>query len=194
MNLVQAYLIYDGRSNRYVDNGTTITINCEQLSAFSPRAVWLQSWLPSGDGTDRIYQPTFELTSAEQLQYGTNLIQGFWIEQDGAGMMVDVANIATLISACSACCGSNPAVTLARFYTGGIPLFTTPTEATYCIQRLNDGSMYANNQVALDYASQSHGSVVVKSNLSGVTRYQITTYVGWPPVAIGTDTVATGAC
>lgn len=194
MNLISAYLIYDGRSNTYVDNGRTITINCEQLQAFSPVPVWLQRWLPSGDGTDVIYQPTFQLTSSEQLQYGTNLIQGYWIQQDGAGMMIDIVNANTLISACDQCCDSSPAVTLPRFYSGGIPLFGTPTDAIYCIARTDDGSAFAHNQVALDYSSQFHGSVLVKSNLSGVTHYQVTTFVGWPPVAIGTDTVTAGGC
>jgi len=192
--LVSAYLIYNGGSNTYVDNGSVVTLNCEQLQAFTPRPVWLQRWLPAGDGTDIIYEPTFSLTSADQLQYGTNLIQGFWVEQNGVGMMIDIVNTQTLISACNACCDDSPAVTLTRFYSSGIPLFAAPTEATYCIQRLDDGSAYAHNELALDYAGQTHGIIRLMSNLSGVSRYSITTFTGYPPVAQGTDIVATGTC
>ena len=194
MDLVSAYLIYDGRSNTYVDNGTYITINCEQLQAFSPVPVWLQRWLPAGDGTDIIYQPTFELTSAEQLQYGDNLIQGFWIQQDGAGMMIDIPTASTLIDMCDTCCSGSPAVTLTRFYTTGIPLFASPTEATYCITRVDDGSAYAHGQFANDYAGQFHGNAKVRSSISGTTLYQVTTFTGWPPTAQGSDIVAAGAC
>lgn len=193
-NFVSAYLIYNGGSNTYVDNGTVVTLNCDHLQAFTPVPVWLQRWLPAGDGTDTIYQPTFNLSSADQLGYGTNLIQGVWVEQDGVGMMIDVANIYTLINACNQCCTSTPTTTLPRFYTGGIPLFTSPTEATYCITRTDDGSSYAHQQFSNDYAGQTHGIARLMSNLSGTSRYSVTTFIGWPPVAQGTDIVATGTC
>src|SRR6185437_354506 len=194
MNLISAYIIYDGRTNSYVDNGTVVTINCEMLSAFTPRPVWLQRWLPSGDGTDIIYQPTFELTSAEQLQYGDNLIQGVWVQQGDAGMIVDVVDVNTIISACDQCCDNSPAVTLARFYTGGIPLFSTPTEALFCISRNDDGSVSAATQFAIDYAGQTHGAIKIRSSLSGTTTYQVTSFAGWQPVMQGTDTVVAGGC
>lgn len=194
MELVSAYLIYDGRSNSYVDNGTYITVNCEQLQAFAPVPVWLQRWLPAGDGTDIIYQPSFNISSQEQLQYGNNMIQGYWIQQDGAGMMIDIATASTLINACDQCCDASPAVQLARFYTNGIPAFAAPTEAIYCITRVDDGSASAHNQFALDYTSQFHGSAKVRSSLSGTTTYQVTTFTGWPPIAVGTDIVNAGAC
>lgn len=192
--LVNAYVIYNGASNTYVDDGTVITLNCERLQAFTPRAVWLQRSLAPGDGTTILYQPTFLVNSTDIAQYGNNLIQGFWVEQDGMGMMVDVANVNTIITACNQCCDSSPAVTLTRFYTGGITSFTNPTEQSYCVTRSDDGSAYAHTKFSTDYISQYTGTARLISNISGVSRYRITSYLGWAPVAQGTDVIIPGTC
>lgn len=196
MNLIQAYLIYNGKSESYVADGTLITINCQQLQAFSPVKVWLQrSPFPGTDGTGIQYQPTFSVNSTDLAQYGTNLIQGYWIQQaDGSGMMIDIVDANTLISACNACCDSSPAVTLARYYSGGIAAFTDPASAKFCIYRLDDGSASAHNDAALAYTSQYTGSFKLVGNLSGTSRYEITSYTGWPPFPVGNDTVVTGGC
>lgn len=191
--LVQAYVIYNGSSNTYVNDGSTVTINCDRINAYSPRPCWLQRWLPAGDGTDTIYQLTFDLSSAEQTQYGTNLIQGLAIEQDGQLIMVDVLDVATFLNGCDACCGGSTGQ-MTRFYSSGIPAFTSPTEAIYCITRADDGSAYAANTLADDYVGQFHGNIKVRSSISGTTRYQVTSFTGYPPVAQGSDIVASGAC
>lgn len=190
--LVSAYVIYNGDSNRYVDDGTLVTINCERINAYSPRPVWLKTWLAPGDGTIINYQPTFFISSADVIEYGTNLIQGFWIEQDGKGVMVDVANINTLTSACNACCDDSPAVTLTRYYTGGITAFTYPTASVYCITRLDDGGASAHENAALAYVNQGVSGFILKTNISGVSKYRVTSSV--VIVAVGTDTVAAGEC
>ena len=190
--LVQAYIIYNAHSNTYVNDGSVVTLNCARINAFTPRPCWLQRWLPAGDGTDTIYQLTFNLSSADQAQYGTNLIQGFYVEQDGQGIMVDVLDLPTFLAACDACCGG-AAGTLPRFYTT-IPLFTSPTEQIYCVQVSDDGSAYAHNNFANNYASQFHGNVTLRSQLSGTSRYQVTSFTGYPPVAQGSDIVTVGTC
>lgn len=191
--LVQAYIIYNAHSNTYVNDGSSVTINCDRINAYSPRPCWLQRWLPAGDGTDIIYQLTFNLSSADQLQYGNNLIQGLYIEQDGQGVMVDVANMTTFLNGCDACCGGATGQ-MTRFYTGGIPDFANPTEANWCITRSDDGSAYAANQFADDYAGQFHGNIKVSTSISGTTRYQVTSFTGYAPIAQGSDVVATGIC
>lgn len=193
--LVSAYVIYNASSNSYVDDGTLVTLNCEQLSAFTPRKVWLQrSLAPGTDGTTILYQPTFLASSADLTQYGGNLIQGYYVEQNGLAQIIDIADINTLISACNACCDNTPTVTLARYYTGGIPSFLNPTVAKFCIYRLDNGSASAHNSAALAYASNYTGDFRLVGNLSGTSRYEVTSYTGWPPVAQGTDTVVTGGC
>lgn len=194
MKLVQAYLIYNAQSNTYVDDGTLVTINCDQLAAFTPVKCWLQTWLPAGDGTDVVYQLTFDVNSVDLTQYGTNLIQGVYIEQNGMGMVIDVADVETVSTACNACCDDSPAVTLTRYYTGGIPAFSNPSAATFCITRLDDGSASAHNEAALAYVGSFSGSFKLVSSLSGTSRYQVTSYTGWPPAARGTDVVSAGTC
>lgn len=191
---VSAYLIYNAANNTYVDDGTLVVLNCERLQAFTPRRVWLQRALVPGDGTDIQYMLTFNASSTDVTQYGTNLIQGFYVEQDGQGMMVDVADINTIISACNACCDDSPVATLTRYYTGGITLFATPVAANFCITRLDDGSLDAHRQIAMSYAGQYVGNMRLVSNLSGTSKYSVQSYTGWPPVAQGSDTVASGYC
>lgn len=190
--LVQAYIIYNAHSNTYVNDGSVVTLNCDRLNAYTPRPCWLQRWLPAGDGSDIIYQLTFDLSSAEQTQYGDNLIQGLYIEQDGQGVMIDVLDLTTFLNGCDACCGGATGV-MTRFYTT-IPDFTNPTETIFCITRADDGSAYAANTLADDYAGQFHGNIKVRSSISGTTRYQVTSFSGYPPVAQGSDVVASGAC
>lgn len=192
--MVQAYLIYNAQSNSYVDDGTLVTINCERLQSFTPVKVWLQRWLAAGDGTLVETQITFDVNSVDLTQYGANLIQGVYIEQDGAGMIIDIASAATLLDACNACCDDSPVATLTRFYTGGIPSFSNPVSANFCITRLDDGSASAHNEAALAYAGSFQGSIKLVSSLSGTSRYQVVSYTGWPPAARGTDIVATGTC
>lgn len=193
-NLVSAYVIYDMQQNQYINNGKLVTINCEQVTQFSPKRVWLQRWLAPGDGTVINYQPTMAVNSTDLAQYGTNLIQGFIVEQVGGGnVIVDVLDINTFLAGCNACCG-NTAVTLARYYTGGIADFAYPVSAKFCITRLDDGSAFAHNQAALAYASQYVNSFRLRSNLSGTSTYEVTSYVGWSPIPRGSDTVTAGGC
>lgn len=190
--LVQAYIIYNAHSNTYVNDGSVITLNCDRLMSYTPRACWLQRWLPAGDGSNIIYQLTFNLSSADQTTYGTNLIQGLYVEQDGQGIMIDVQDLPTFLNGCDACCGGATGM-MTRFYTT-IPLFVNPTEQVYCIDRSDDGSAGSVNQFTNDYASQFHGNIKVRSNISGTTEYQVTSFTGYPPIAQGTDVVNLGAC
>lgn len=194
MNLVNAYVIYNASNNTYIDDGSLVTLNCNKLTAFIPRKVWLTRTLPSGDGTDLVYGYTFGINSTDITQYGTNLIQGFYVEQEGKGFVIDVLDANTFIAACNACCDDSPPTTLARYYTSGIPLFSYPTEQKYCITRADDGTVNAHQEAALAYTSQIHGNVRLKSNISGVSKYEVTSFTGWPPTALGSDTIAIGYC
>lgn len=194
--LVTAVVLYNGLTNEWVGDQatpTTITINCERLQAYSPRPVWLQRWLAPGDGTLVMYQPTFELTSADVAAYGGNMVQGIWIQQDNLSAMIDVASINAFLEACNGCCDDDVAVPLARYYTSGVPAFAAPTVSNYCIARVDAGDATAFNDFALAYFStQGVSDVSMRSHASGISYYDVTSAL--VPQAIGTDVVTVGAC
>lgn len=191
--LVNAYVLYNGTTGQYVgDSAITITINCERVRAFSPRPVWLKRFLAPGDGTVVLYEPTFNPSSAELLD--PNTLQGFWVEQDGQDIMIDITNINAFQQACNACCGSVPTV-IANLYAGAPTAFSALTVTTLCIYAFDDGSAGAHDAFAARYVGNVIGTVVMRSNFSGTSHYTIQTY--WTlanfPLQLN-DTVYTGAC
>lgn len=194
--IVTAVVLYNGLTNEWVgDQATpqTININCERLQAYSPRPVWLQRWLGAGDGTLIMYQPTFELTSSDVAAYGGNMVQGLWIQQDNLSAMIDVASMSAFLEACNGCCDDDVAVPLARYYTSGVPAFSAPTSATYCIARVDAGDGTAAADFSLAYFSaQGVQLEFMRSHASGISYYQVTSNI--VPQAIGTDVVTAGAC
>jgi hypothetical protein len=175
-NLITAYVIYNGTTGIYVGNDLSpvmITINCERLQAFSPRQVWLKRFMAPGDGTVILYEPTFNPTSDELLD--TNIIPGYWIEQDNQDVMVDVTTLNAFQSACDACCGTVPNV-VASNYNGTPPQFTAPTLTSLCIYRADDGSAGAHDAFAAAYVGLFVGTAVMRSNFSFLSHYTITTY------------------
>jgi len=192
-NLVNAYVIYDGTSSKYVgDQGIVISINCDRLFAFSPRPVWLKRILAPGDGTVILYEPTFAPTTPELLD--PNILFGYWIEQDGLDVMVDVTTVAAFQNACDACCGAVPTI-IANQYGGIAPAFAPLGINSLCIYRFDDGSAGAHDAFAADYVTTYIGTVVMRSNFSNTSHYTITTYYTYSNFPIrGGDTVYLGAC
>lgn len=194
-NLVNAYVIYNGTTNEFVgDNGVTISINCERLNSFSPRPVWLKRMLAPSDGTIILYQPTFNPTSDELLD--SNTLQGFWIEQDGQDVMLDVTTAAAFQNACDACCGTVPAI-IASNWNGNTPDFVALTLNTFCIYRTDNGSQSAHNDFAWSYAGNYVGTAQMRSNFSGVSHYTVKSYwtlAQFTKLLKGTDTILAGAC
>lgn len=192
-NLVNAYVLYNGTTGIYVgDQGLTISINCERLRAFSPRPVWLKRFLAPGDGTVILYEPTFNPSSAELLD--PNTLQGFWIEQDGQDVMIDVTTLAAFQAACDACCGTVPAI-IANNYAGAPTQFAPLSLNTICITTLDGGSAGDHDAFAAKYVGQYVGSAVLRSSFSGTSKYTLTTY--WTYLTfplIGSDTAANGVC
>lgn len=191
--LVNAYVLYNGTTGEYVGNlGQTISINCERLQAFSPRPVWLKRYAAPGDGTLFLAQPTFSPTSAEVAD--ANTLQGFWIEQDGQDVMIDVTTAAAFQAACDACCGTVPAI-IANNYAGVPTAFTPLTTNFVCITRADDGSAGAHDDFAADYVSQFIGTARLRNNVSGVSKYEVETYWTYLTMPLsGADTIANGHC
>lgn len=194
-NLVNAYVLYNGTTGIYVGNDSpapTISINCERLRAFSPRQVWLKRFLAPGDGTTILYEPTFNPTSQELLD--PNTLVGFWIEQDGMDVMIDVTTAAAFQEACDACCGDTPTI-IASTYNGNPTQFTPLTLNTICVYSFDDGSAGAHDAFAAKYVGKYVGKAVMRSNFSGLSHYTLTTYFTYLTFPkIGTDTVYDGAC
>lgn len=197
-NLVNAYAIYNGSTNEFVGNlGVTISINCERLNAYSPRPVWLKRILAPGDGTVILYEPTFSPTPDELLD--SNLLQGFWIEQDGQDTMIDVTTQAAFQTACDACCGTVPTI-IANTYGGNTDTahaFAPLTLNSFCIYRLDDGSAGAHDAFAWDYTGNYVGKAQMRSNFSNISHYTIQSYftlAQFTKLLVNGDTIYTGAC
>lgn len=195
MSLVNAYVIYNGTTNEFVgDKYVTATINCVQLSAFSPRPVWLKRFLAPGDGTVMLYEPTFSPTSDELLD--SNILAGYWIEQDGQDLMIDAQTLASFTDACDACCGDTPSIVPSN-WNGKTPAFTNLTLNTFCIYRFDNGTAGDHDAFAWDYAGNYVGTAKLRSNFSNVSHYTIQSYwtlAQFTALLVGTDTIYTGAC
>ena len=194
MNLVNAYVIYNGTTGIYVGGqGVVISINCDRLQAYSPRPVWLVRYLAPGDGTIINYNPTFNPTSAELLD--PNTVQGFWIEQDGQDVMVDVTSITAFQEACNACCGEAPTIIASTYGEAGPDAFAPLTLNTICITTADSGSAGDHDAFAAKYVGQYVGTAVLRASFSGVSKYTLTTY--WTHLTFpvqGDDSAAASAC
>lgn len=193
--LVNAYVIYNGTTSEYVgDRGIQISINCERLRSYSPRAVWLKRILAPGDGTVILYEPTFFPTSDELLD--PNIVPGMFIEVDGQDTMIDVLNqnLSTFQQACDACCGSVPTI-IANQYGGNVTPFNPAAINFLCIYRFDDGSAGAHDDFADFYVGSYIGVVQLRSNFSNTSHYTISTYYTYQNFPIGNgDTVYLGGC
>ena len=131
-NLISVRVIY--RKNHFVALDPDLNwaeVNCERISAFTPR----QCWLLREKYTDGQINYSTTFTSTTEA----NSLKGFWIEQDGEGMMIDVLAVngqpASLLTTCNSCCDTSPADTITTFYDwSDLPTsfgFTTPTPVSY---------------------------------------------------------------
>lgn len=189
--LIQAVVIYDGTTHTFVgDQQVIATINCDRVQAYSPRPVWLKREQAPGDPTKIIYTPTFAPSSVEVLD--SNILQGFWVEVDGKDLMVDAVSANAFQTACDACCGAVPAL-VTQLYSSGVPAFTPLTLNSFCIARLDDGTVNAHNQIALDYLTRIIGNPKLVSNLTGTSHYSVQSYYT-TITPIGNDIIANGAC
>lgn len=191
MSFASAYIIYDGTSGTYVGNqNKTIQINCDRLRAYSPRPAWLLRRLMPGDGTQIQHLLTLAPSSADVAD--PNTIRGFAIEVDGQDTMIDIATADDLVNACN-CPDCTPADgnLVTRYYTGGISAFAPPTLNTLCITRSDDGSGYDHDKLVMDYTGRYIGSARLKSNVSGVSVYEVHSFYSTTTlIPVGTDVIS----
>ena len=181
--LLSAVALYKAPHFTAFDSNNVITINVDQVAAFTPRPVWITRYLVPGQNQVQ-YLITFEPTSAQLLD--VNTLQGVYVEQNGQGVVVDCISVQNFVTA------ADNSGTLTQRYGGGVPQFVTPTAIAYCLIRSDDASAYSHGLVSTDYVGQYVGNVIVRSAVSGISHYILFAYS--LPVAIGTDSITAGAC
>jgi hypothetical protein len=189
--LVQVYAIWSnvggfvGSVNDGIQN--VITVNCNELQAFSPRRAWLKRNL-TGQSPTVQYILTF---SEDDPGIDSNTIAGYAIEQNGQLVLVDITTDDQLINYCNGCCDGSFGMPVPSVYNGNLPAFAPPTLGYYCVTRADDGNNYAVDKFATDY-SPYYTTMRIFSYLSGTSKYQIQSYD--VPPAMGSDTIALGNC
>jgi hypothetical protein len=178
MGLFLATAIYKDGRYTFNESDNQIDINSLGISAFTPRNVWVLRTLIPGQNQVQ-YNVTFAPTSDQVAD--ANTVQGLYLEQDGKGVVIDCVSITNF----NAAANTGSAIT-ARY--GTPPAFTNPSALYYCVTRADDGTGFAHAKVITDYLNMYIGSVRLKTNTSGVSVYTFQSY--YPPVAIGSDTVA----
>lgn len=178
MYMFKATAIFKNGQYVFNDPSNEIDLNSAKIDGFSPRPVWLlRTVVP---GTNQVqYLPTFAPSSEELAD--ANTIQGLWVEQDGEGVMIDCISIDNFNTI------ANAGGSLQRRY-GAAPAFTTPTPSYWCITRADNGTGAAHDKVVTDYVGRYIGNVRLKTNISGVSVYEVQAFGTLK--ALGTDSVA----
>lgn len=185
-NLVTAKVLYNITSgNPLMYSDVSITLNCLELSAFSPRQAWIKTEVAPGDGTALVY-----VVTSEEPADLTNVIQGWMVVQNSESVIIDAVDLDAILGACNACCDGE--YEIAPYYTSGVPAFTVPSFSQFCIERTDDGSSSAFETFNLDYLTFILGGGTVFARSGGVTSYDVLSATT-PPAILG-DTVTAGAC
>lgn len=159
-------------------------LNCDALNIGSMKPAWIvrkQGCCGSGEQTSLTFKDPNDVTA----------LAGIWVESGGNGILLDAATVAAVADACNECCDDANGNVVAPVYDGVIPAIPDVASNTYCITRSDDGSYLAVQNAFLDYHG-NYQTMVHKSNAAGVSKYEVKASV--PPVAVGADVVAVGAC
>ena len=170
--LFTAQAIYSNGQYVFNDPNSVISINSNQIGAFTPRNAWLLRYLVPGNNLVQ-YLLTFQPSSSDLADINT--IQGVYVEQNGRGVLIDCISTANFIAV-----ANGTGVIQGRY--GASPAFTQPVPLWWCITRADDGSSFAHGVVSTDYVGQYFGNVRLKSNASGVSVYTVQAYNTLQPV------------
>jgi hypothetical protein len=186
--LISAYAIFDGQSGVVLEDSPIVTINCDDLAAYSPRPCAIKRNLAPGFGVQVNTQITFDVCDPE---IDSNTLFGYAVAIDGKTIVLDVSGgVNAIVSACNACCDDEVPAVLSRSYTSGVPSFSAPAPTTYTLTRMDDGQPYDIQQATLDYLSQYFPGTFRHTGwqVSGVSTYTFQSYT--VPVAIGSDVIS----
>lgn len=183
MNTISAYGLFNLATGVYLgDQSPIVQINNYKLEAYSPRQVWLKRRIMPGNGTIIQYLPTYD---ANDPEIDSNTLQGWAVQIEEEIIMIDAVNLQAILNAVNACCDDTP-VTIGRFYTSGVPVFSGPAVSSYNISRTDDGTPYAVSRAAWDYLGQ-YISIVHLSYASGTSVYRVQNFT--EPIPVGSDEV-----
>lgn len=193
--LTPAVALYKAPHFTGYDSNNVITLNADRIQAFTPRPAWIKRYLVPGQNQIQ-YLLTFEPSSADLLD--PNILTGVYIEQDGAGVVIDCTSVTAFDTAI------NNQTPIPQNYAAGIPLFVSPTALAYCITRADNGSAAAIGDLSTDYVGQYYGNVRLRSNVSGISHYtvfsfqpiiaQLNSVPGVPSTSWVLDQISVGAC
>lgn len=160
-----------------------VGLNCDNFDLGSLKDAWI---VFEGGCCGAPPQANLTFQAPDPSKY---FIHGIWVQDEGAGILLDAATVDAVAVACNTCCGQ-PAV-VAPVYNGVIPPSPVQNPNTYCITRSDNGSYLAVSNAFLDYTGK-YQTMVHKSYAAGVSKYEITAVT--PPVPVGADVVSNGAC
>lgn len=181
--IIAAFALYKATHYTGNDSNNEIGINVSKLQGFSPRLAWLKRYIVPGQNQVQ-YLLTFEVSSIDQQD--PNLLQGVYLEVSGEGVLIDCISVDNFIAA------ADGTGTITRNYAAGVPAFTSPTPAAYCLVRSDDGSAAAHGDASTDYVGAYIGNMIVRSSFSGVTHYSFNSFT--IPKPLGTDIISSGVC
>lgn len=194
--LLAAVCLYKAPHFTGYDSNNVISINADNVLAFTPRPAWIKRYLVPGQNQIQ-YLLTFEPSSADLAD--PNILTGVYLEEmPGLGVVVDCISVTNMNNAL------NGTGSITQNYAGGIPLFVSPSAIAYCLVRADDGSGYAHDQVVMQYVTQYWGNVRLRSNVSGISHYilfsfqpivpQLNIQPGVPAANAVLDQITVGAC
>ncbi len=185
--LISAYVIYNATNNTYYgDSPQQIAINCNQISAFSPRLGYLKRRILMGvaGGAFFEYLPTF---SADDPEIDDNTLTGVFVEVEEGLVMIDAISVANVITTCDNCCDTVNGNIVTPLYASGIPDFTEPSVNTYTVTRSDNGTPGAVDQFSMDYMEVSVQDPIHVSYSSGTSVYHL--FAFGTPTPVGTDVI-----
>jgi hypothetical protein len=180
MSVVQGKLLF--QNGEFVGLAAMdINIPGERLTNNTPRKGWLTKVVPCcGEG-----DTTYQLHLEDPKDAGA--ISGVWVEFDGQGVLID-GTLADAIAKINDCCGEDK--TIVPVYNGVFPADPAQQLVEYTLDRIDDGTLRAEQKMRLDYFNEYKEGTFFKTAHdanTGHTTYKFSAYKD--PVPQGTDTV-----
>lgn len=165
MAFINAKVIY--KNDEFVGCTTSTSIN-SALVRGTPQQAWISQ------NRTGFYELTFKDPHTPSTLVGT------WITEGDQGMLID-GSVASVNSALSQCCGTDP-ITVTGPYAAGFPAIVGPTLTLYTFTRTDDGDIGAMEDFMLAYLQWvDPGSLQRTLYSGGVSTYTFNSYTDPTP-------------